>query len=185
MADFPHMDFNALCENTLEAWPLSNATRDPSCSAHTVWTAHNQPRWVPGHSLCGRTQDLGHGAGRGTACPSPGLRPCRRNVQHDVSDVFPDSSEAAMSPTQHKSSPSPLWCSGRFPSRWRAVPGPALSRRPSWGWRQRTRPLLIRADPRPPDWEAASPVLSPQETSPSPASAESLRWACAHPAGCS
>lgn len=133
MADFPHTDFNALCENTLEAWPLSNATRDPSCSAHTVWTAHNQPRWVPGHSLCGRTQDLGHGAGRGTACPSPGLRPCRRNVQHDVSDVFPDSSEAAMSPTQHKSSPSPLWCSGRFPSRWRGCARPSAQQAPVLG----------------------------------------------------
>lgn len=133
MADFPHMDFNALCENTLEAWPLSNATKDPSCSAHTVWTAHNQPRWVPGHSLCGRTQDLGHGAGRGTACPSPGLRPCRRNVQHDVSDVFPDSSEAAMSPTQHKSSPSPLWCSGRFPSRWRGCAWPSAQQAPVLG----------------------------------------------------
>lgn len=112
-------------------------------------------------------------------------------MANTMSDVFPESSEIAASPTQRKSSPSPLWRPGRFPSRWRGCAGPSAQQAPVLGleaenWAldslPQARPFRIQADPRPPDGGAASPVLSPQGTSTSPASAESLHWACAHPA---
>lgn len=54
-------------------------------------------------------------------------------MSNTMSDVFPESSEFAASPTQRKSSPSPLWRSGRFPSRWRGCAGPSAQQVPVLG----------------------------------------------------